>query len=431
MSSQASDPARRILEDGWVPDPGYTMPNRRRYHWQWLWDSSFHAIAWSGLGDQRAVTELETLFSLQEKSGFLPHMGYHGKPWASLTQWRSFGHSDITQPPMYGHALRVLDSRGFNVSHLIKPATDALLYLFRERLDPATGLLRIVHPWESGADDSPRWDHWHHGKFHRQLWNIRKYRMVRSLVVDHGAAVANPKFEVAPASFNALVAFNARELGEMTHNQELLDLADKLVTNIEKTWSPAKRTWVDVAPKTGAVTSDVETLDSLLPILVSKDKAHVKAAFDALFDDREFWRPFGPSGVAASEPTYEPGRYWRGSAWPQLIYLLWIGATRLGLSREADLLAAALDMGVTVSGHAEHWNPETGQGQGAIPQGWAALGHEVEGAAQHIGQPPVDPSMTPLRWRMWNYRHDGSARSAPGPPAPNAVAGNGRGALSH
>src|SRR5215472_11862110 len=67
--------SRRALETNWVAALGFTMPNRRKYPWQWLWDSCFHAIAWSALGDARCATELESLFSLQLPNGFLPHMG--------------------------------------------------------------------------------------------------------------------------------------------------------------------------------------------------------------------------------------------------------------------------------------------------------------------------------------------------------------------
>src|SRR3974377_1820770 len=66
---------RGVLEGNWVPTPGFTMPNRRKYPWIWLWDSCFHAIAWSRLGDARGVKELESVLSLQLASGFVPHMG--------------------------------------------------------------------------------------------------------------------------------------------------------------------------------------------------------------------------------------------------------------------------------------------------------------------------------------------------------------------
>ena len=196
--------SRRALERNWVDEHGFTMPNRRKYPWQWLWDSCFHAIAWSALGDERCGTEMESLFALQQPSGFLPHMGYQSDPQRSMSLWQTAGRSDITQPPMYGHALRVLAQRGFAVEHLHARATDALGWLFRERRDPDSGLIRVVHPWESGRDDSPRWDGWEPRRFSERRWNRHKRELVKSLELSDGAATSNPQFEVAPAGFNAL-----------------------------------------------------------------------------------------------------------------------------------------------------------------------------------------------------------------------------------
>ncbi len=53
-------------------------------------------------------------------------MGYQTSPTRSLALWHAPGRSDITQPPMYGHALRVLAERGFAVEHLHDAATAGL-----------------------------------------------------------------------------------------------------------------------------------------------------------------------------------------------------------------------------------------------------------------------------------------------------------------
>src|ERR1700752_2068581 len=118
--------SRRALERNWVAEGGFTMPNRRKYPGQGRLDSCFHSIAWSSIGDARCVTELESLFSLQLASGFMPHMGYQTDPPRSLALWHSAGRSDITQPPMYGHALSVLAARGFSAEHLHDRAASAL-----------------------------------------------------------------------------------------------------------------------------------------------------------------------------------------------------------------------------------------------------------------------------------------------------------------
>ena len=368
--------SRRVLERNWVVTPGFAMPNRRKYPWQWLWDSCFHAIAWSALGDDRCSTELANVFSSQLTSGFVPHMGYQTDPSRSLALWTSPGRSDVPQPPMYGHALRVLAERGFAVSRLYDGANAGLRYLLEHRRDRASGLIRVLHPWETGCDDSPRWDGWDCGPFRERRWNARKRELVRSIRLRDGAAWANPDFDVASAGFSALVAFNARELGELTRDGYLLSAASALADAIDARWDESRRTWVDARMCGPRTASSARTLDALFPVLVSGNAAYVEAAFAEIFDPRSFWRPAGPSGTAADEPSYDPAAYWRGDAWPQEIYLMVVAARRREHREAARRLAQRLVTGCVASGFAERWNPETGRGLGAIPQSWAALATE-------------------------------------------------------
>jgi hypothetical protein len=320
---------------------------------------------------------LESVLSLQLPNGFVPHIGYWSEPAASLALWHAPGRSDITQPPMYGHALRVLAERGFAVAHLQGAATAGLDYLIEHRRDPGSGLIRVVHPWETGCDDSPRWDGWSAEPFKERRWNAKKRELVRSIRLRDGAAWANPGFDVGSAGFSALVAFNARELGELTGNADLLSNASAVAKAIDAHWVGSRRTWSDVCLAGPQTTSAVRTLDALLPVLVSENPRHLELAFAEIFEPRSFWRPFGPSGTSADEPTYDPGRYWRGDAWPQEIYLLMVAATRSGRPAAAERLAEKLVEGCVGSGYAERWNPEAGAGLGAIPQGWAALACEA------------------------------------------------------
>lgn len=358
------------------------MPNAKSYPWQWLWDSCFHAIAWSGLGDDRAVTELESLFALQLPSGFLPHMGYQTRPEASLRYWSEPGRSDITQPPMYGHALRILAARGYSVDHLYDRATRALEYVFTHRFHADSGLVRVVHPWETGCDDSPRWDglrspghpvpEWDE----RKRWYATKVALVRSLEKREGAAITNPRFDVCSIGFAALVAFNTYELTALTRDASLHAKADRLADAIDRQWVAASRTWADfwvAGPSAGAT---IRTLDSLLPVLITKQARRMDEVFDQMFSNAAFWRPYGLAGTAVDEPSYDPATYWRGPVWPQLTYLVMIAALHAKRTRDALAAADSLVRGCETSGFAEYWDPETGKGRGAKPQGWAALAWE-------------------------------------------------------
>lgn len=359
--------SRAVLEAAWDP-AGYTAPSPERYPWQWLWDSCFHAIVWAELGDERCVTELDRLLSAADADGFVPHVLYapHASPHAAF--WGRADASSITQPPMHGHALAELARRGIDVPpRLLDASARALRFLLDVRRRHPSGLVRLCHPWESGADDSPRWDHWYGSPWVADDVFRSKGALLAAVErTSGGAPIGNPAFDVAPASFNALVAFNAAELAGLTGDERLAADAAELAAALDARWDAELRTWVD-AGESASTSGRARTVDALVGSLVSD---RPEALADAV-DGHAYGGACGPAGVHRDEPTFDPGSYWRGSAWPQLTYLLWVAARRWG--GPADALAAMLRRGCEVSGFAEHWDPDDGAGLGAVPQSWATV----------------------------------------------------------
>src|SRR5690606_7968926 len=129
--------------------------------------------------------------------------------------------------------------------------------------------------------------------------------------------------------------------------------------------------WVDAgAAEDGS--GRCRSLDGLLPLLVTEDAGRAKAVLASLVDPTAYGARYGPTGVHRAEPAFSPTTYWRGPAWPQLSYLLWVAAARRG-APEAPELARALRAGAARSGFAEYWEPDTAAGLGAVPQCWAGL----------------------------------------------------------
>ncbi len=350
------------------------MPNAATYPWQWLWDSCFHALVWARLGDGRAVVEIEKLFTYQTPSGFVPHMNYLPDPDAALDVWGRSGASTITQPPMYGHAIAELARSGVAVGDAILEAAErGLRFLFEHRRRSSSGLIELAHPWESGCDDSARWDAAMQGPWSRERWREHKWHLVSTVVTDdEGAAIANDAFPVASVGFNALVAFNAFELASVRGSDVLHSHASALAERISSRWDDDLRTWVDdgaLATSTGRT----RTVDAHFALLVDPDRNHTSIGLADLIDPAAFGAAYGPAGIHRDEPTRDPRTYWRGPAWPQMSYLLWFAARRLGDEAVADAIASSLRAGATSSGWAEFWEPDTGEGLGAIPQSWATV----------------------------------------------------------
>lgn len=365
--------ARAVLEAHWVSQ-GYTAPNHATYPWQWLWDSCFHAICWAELGDDRGLTELRAALSVQATDGFVPHMNYVRNPGVAADLWGRDDASSITQPPMYGHAVAELVRRGVDVDEeTVAKAEGGMRFLLFARHRLPNGLVALCHPWESGADDSPRWDDFCPGGFSLESWRTIKNQLVTSIERNlAGSPVANPSFETASAGFNALVVFNAWELAEVTDRSATTDRADELAGCLAGQWDESRRTWTDAgASESGS--GRVRTLDGLLPMLVADEPERIEAVAADLADPTAYGGWCGPAGVHRQEPGFDPRSYWRGPAWPQLGYLLWQGLLRHGRSEAAEQLASTTVRGAMRSGFAEYWNPDDGMGGGAAPQSWTAL----------------------------------------------------------
>ncbi|MDQ1540441.1 MAG: hypothetical protein QOH29_1167 [Actinomycetota bacterium] len=364
--------SKRVLEQAWNGDRGYCVPNRRSYPHLWLWDSCFHAIAWFAFGDDRGLRELDAVFAGQLPDGFLPHMRYGRRTYARgpLPSVSSF-----TQPPVYARALKAASDAGFTPSpRLLEAAGRALESLWRDRL--RDGLLVIVHPWEAGTDDSPRWDSWVGSTtWSRRVWtSFDRALLARTVFSPQGQAIDSPTFVVAPAAFNAIAADAATTFGELTGDVGWLSRGSALAQTLdEAAWDDELLAWSDVAFTGGGDSVRVPTFDGLLPALCTADASKASAALDQLRDVERFAAPYGPRFVARRHPTYNASQYWRGPAWPQLNYLAVTAARRCGDDELATDLAESTKRSCVRAGFAEYWNPETGRGLGARPQTWAAL----------------------------------------------------------
>ncbi len=358
-----------VLEAHWTAH-GYCVPNPTTYPWQWLWDSCFHAVAWAALGDERAVIELASALTDIDAEGFVPHVRYAPDPTFHETFWGRRATSSITQPPMYGHAVAELSRRGMTVpDEVVDRAARGLGFLLRRRARSAGGLVEVVHPWETGCDDSPRWDHWRSDPADGSEWYATKGALLTHVERSStGAPLRNPAFRCAPAGFSALVAWNARELASVTGDGRLLADADELAEAVAARWDGT--TWIDDGDAAGG-SGETATLDGLLPALLGGPEAG--SAVAQYVDPERFGAAFGPAGVSRSAPVYEPDRYWRGPTWPQLAYLSFLAATRVGSSDVADSVRTMTVSGASSSGWAEYWNPEDGTGLGARPQSWTSV----------------------------------------------------------
>ncbi len=168
--------AKKILDKNW--NGKFTVPSIYLYPHQWNWDSAFIAIGYSRYDTDRAIQELKSLFDAQWKNGMLPHIVFDknnlGKYFPEPDFWKTElsknapdNHltSGITQPPIHAYAvLKIYENSKDKkkVKEFLKWIYPKLVklhrYLYLERNPDDNGLVYIIHPWESGMDNSPMWD---------------------------------------------------------------------------------------------------------------------------------------------------------------------------------------------------------------------------------------------------------------------------------
>lgn len=365
--------ARDVLESSWLADGGFCPPNANVYPHQWLWDSCFHAIAWNALGDKRGLTELTSCFKAQLPNGFVPHMRYLQPNHA---RGPSSSRSSYLQPPIFAHAAAVIARSGTRVpDHLLDRIEAALAWLWQNRRGE-DGLLFIVHPWESGADDSPRWDDWIDlPTYDRQRYREVDVRLKEATTFDADAiATWSTEFVAAPAAFNAFAAHAALEYAALRDDETWAARGRELAAVMDaELWDDAQGLWADRAVVGGGPSAAIPTLDGVFGALVTDDESRAVRALDQLADPQRFGTDQGLSFLPPSHPRFEADQYWRGPAWPQLNYMAYVAARRWSAAPLADRIAAVSQTAAVASGFAEYWDPLTGNGLGAIPQGWAAL----------------------------------------------------------
>jgi hypothetical protein len=379
MISRVKFKARRVLKRAWSDDRGYCWPNKKTYPHMWLWDSCFHSIAWSSLHDKRAVTELSHVMQKQFLNGFLPHMVYY--PNASGNTVYRGPRNDVscfTQPPVYALALEWARDHDIpSWEFLIIGMLRGLKYLTQQRF--RDGLAFVVHPWETGCDDSPRFDSWYPDGARdpqAETWKQRDIRLVRSAVFgEEGDATWSTEFVCSPSLFNAILSHALYMASQLTGLSEL-DQASREIGEAmdDLMWDEGEKMYVDRALVGGGDSCRVPVLDGVLSALGSVRKDHALECLDQLRDPSRFAARHGLRYLPTKEhDLYQPDVYWRGPAWPQLAFLAVQACRRWDEYDLADELSKQTQREIVKARWSEYWNPDTGRGLGARPQTWDAL----------------------------------------------------------
>lgn len=419
--------ATKILDGNWSRD--HTMPSSTLYPHQWSWDSAFISIGLARYAPGHAWRELRSLFEAQWADGRVPHIvfdpdvaerNYFPGPafWQAPAPPGAPGRSTtgVIQPPV--HALAAWEIyRVALAGGDAREARDQLCWLYpclvaqqqylaRWRDVAGSGLACIVHPWESGLDNSPSWDaamsavpvdrallRSHHRRdtdvaaveqrptdddYARFIAIAQAYRAQRYSDADlestHPFLVECPAFNALNAAAERALARIAEVVGAdpAPHHERSAAITQALVA---KLYDPDTGLFHARDVRTGKL-SPARCVNGLIPLILPDLPATVAEALLAearsprfgLAERMELPLP----SYDHTAPDFERLRYWRGPVWININWLLCRGLRTAGQDALANALRACLLRLVDRSGYYEYFDPVTGAGIGSSEFSWTA-----------------------------------------------------------
>jgi len=403
--------AAAILRDN---DRGtYTVPTHGLYPFQWNWDSCLTAIGQSHVDEPRAWLEVETLFNHQWDDGMVPHIVFHEKdegyfPGPEVWQTRrATPTSGITQPPVAGFAIKRLFDQARDKQLAESKARQLLSKIdqwhrwFYECRDPQSeGLVALVHPWESGRDNSIDWDtpfehvptdgvtpyvrrDTQHAdpshrptkeQYDRYIWLVEHFRNLQW--DNHQLHDASP-FRVVDPGFNAILIRSCADLAELAKMLGENDIADVNqqranagLTALESLWSDAHGQYV-CYDRVAQQHIDSASVGGLLPLLATIPTHRLEALVKRIEHIGNEVNYLVPSHDP-SDSRFDGKRYWRGPSWLIINYLIVNGlrnANQLDMAQRIENASLTL---INESGFAEYYDPKTGQSCGGTSFTWTA-----------------------------------------------------------
>jgi glycogen debranching enzyme len=403
--------AHRILKQN--DRGGYTVPNNAVYPFQWNWDSAFVALGFSTFDRDRAWRELETLFLGQWADGMVPSIVFHSAAehyypgpaaWGTSHQPPTTG---ISQPPVAASVARLIieaeprDTATEERAHRLFDQLYASHRWWHTIRDPeGTGLVTIIHPWETGRDNSPDWD--------EPLAAITPSVNVASLRKDN--KIVDPSERPTDLFYNRVMtlveeakALNwdglsvARSLSLrvcdlgiqcilLRADHDLLALAERLNRKEE---ARQLALWIErskaASEQLKAPDGSYRSLDlitgMLAPCMTSASflplYAHIASEDDAAFMAKTLkqWQTVTPFLVASSDPfhsSYDAKRYWRGPLWIVVNRMIADGFIYYGYDNLAEDIRAASEECIAQYGFREYFDTRTGEGVGGRDFSWTA-----------------------------------------------------------
>jgi neutral trehalase len=415
--------ARAVLDRNWTGT--FTLPAPELYPHQWNWDSGFIAIGYAGYDTQRAMAELYGLFHGQWANGMLPHIVFHRPSqhyFPDAADWQAtwapdaaqgVSTSGITQPPIHATAVRVIVERASRKLEALKFLEDVFptllsshRFLHGPRDPNRVGLAVCVHPWETGIDNSPKWDAplqavdgaglpdptvWRRDldvvgadqrpddEAYRRF--IQLMELFREWHYDAARMAEQSPFRVYDVLFNSVLHRADRDL---LYLAEILGESAGEIRDWIRTTSEAFETLLwhsdDAMYHSYDVVAGgpipVHTASCALPLFAGIPTAkRARALADGMFATCAFGEPEVCASVPSyhdSQEGYQATNYWRGPVWMNVNWMLYRGLRGYRLLAPAAHIRRNMLRLVEKAGFWEYYHPTEVRGLGSSGFSWSA-----------------------------------------------------------
>jgi glycogen debranching enzyme len=406
--AQLRDAARAVLEKNRHGD--YTVPAIGLYPYQWGWDTGPIVLGWASLGEwDHAWGELDKLMSAQWESGMVPHIVFWEEsddyfPGPEVWDCRHTPPTTgLTQPPLPVSAATRLaaadpdaDRARERIGALWPKLAAWVAWVDRARRGPH-GASVVVHPWESGMDNSPAWDaplratpetsnqHLERRDVKtvsaKERPSTKEYRHYLGIVEalrnagwDTERQVTDSPFAVEDPAFTAITARAAADLAAVAtiFGEDATDLqaiAARARAGLEALWDNTLGWYYAFDVRAGTSTGPA-TAAGLIALYGGVNGERGKRMVERL----RGWSDVVKFEVASSdphEPGFDPIRYWRGPVWVLVNWLIADGLAHASFTDHATALRAQT-RALVEQGFSEYYDPRDGTGIGGEGFSWSA-----------------------------------------------------------
>lgn len=342
-----------VMANNLVSPSGYVkheamMPTKAFYVGAWLWDSALHAIAFCHIDPELARDQIRVMLANQLPDGMLPDAIFDE---GVVSEIGHPIHAKVTKPPIMAWAALKIHETHPNVDFLkeiYEPLKRENAWWFEYNDDDKDGIVQYTHPYSSGLDNSPLW--------------------------DHGLPVESPDINTYLIIQMNSLAKMAELIGKNKEAKEWRKQADELTQRmIEHLWNEEAGIFNALHNEK---TIPVLTPFNLYPLWTGQLPKEINEKLLAhLQDPSEFWGRFALPTVAYNDPAYSADKMWRGPVWANINYFFIEALNIIGERQLArELREKTLNMIASQPGMREYYNSQSGEAPGSAAPifGWSA-----------------------------------------------------------